>query len=99
MQEKSGNERCKQIFMKQLEDAKKRAAGLGDDGVIAGFAAARQPKLQEGERHHYRNEAIEAYRRHKRQQSGGSRGSATMASLTTLVRQQSSRSEDMYNIR
>lgn len=104
LQDKTANERCKAIFLKQLDDAKKRAAGVSgagfDHGLSTGGLPVKKPQLRVGEREELRAQAIAAYRSQKKANAGDDYGGggATLSSLAKLVKSQSGRATDYYQI-
>ena len=78
--EKTQGERCKDLFLKQMNEAQAKAApgGLQDQGV-----QKKGQVMSDSEREDLRSKAIEAYRAAKSR--GGKAGGATLNSLKALV--------------
>jgi hypothetical protein len=81
----TASERCKAIFMKQMDDARRKMGGLAESaglGVAPGGGSGKRAKLQGGEQEAVRQQVIDAYR----EMRGHVVGQASKGSLKSLAK-------------
>ena len=95
-QEKTASERCKQVFVNQLERAKRQAALAASGDADAGLALAAGSRRKQQPSEEVRLDLVDAYRQHKRSKKGGDGATATMHSLAALVRRDAGREQQFH---
>jgi hypothetical protein len=98
-QEKTASDRCKEIFLKQIEGARRKDEALRAGVPISAISDPGSGKkryahgsLSQAEKERLRKDVIEAYRAQKKGIDGSSHG-ATMSSLSALVLKSEARSQ------
>lgn len=84
--QQASSERCQKLFVKQMEEAKKRASLVGG---LEGGRVPHKPKLRAGEREALRQKVIAAYRQQRN--TVQTVGAANNDSLAQLVKQNDAR--------